>query len=61
LKTDIKTFSKLFILEDGTPIQLEPWQDKNIIDPLFYKLKKDGTRQFNEALVGFPKRMESPP
>ena len=53
---DIKTFSKLFFLEDGNPIQLEDWQLDNIIDPIFYTFREDGTRQFNQALCGMPKK-----
>lgn len=55
-KTDIKTFAKLFILEEGKPIQLEKWQLKRIVEPVFYTLNPDGTRKFNLALAGLPKK-----
>jgi phage terminase large subunit-like protein len=55
-KTDIKTFSKLFILENSKSIQLEPWQTTNIVEPVFYTLNKDGNRKYNLALCGMPKK-----
>ncbi len=55
-KTDIRTFSKLFLLEDGKPIELEKWQLNNIINPLFYTQNSDGTRRYNLNLTGMPKK-----
>lgn len=55
-KTDIKTFSKLFILETGKPIQLEHWQEKYIFDPVFGTFNRNGLRRFNLVLIGLPKK-----
>jgi len=53
MKTDIKTFFKLFKLEDGRSLAdaLEPWQEANIIDPIFYDLDRDGCRKVNMAVI----------
>ena len=55
-KTDILTFSKLFILEDGKPIQLEDWQVDNILKPVFYDLDDNGIRRYNLSLNGLPQK-----
>lgn len=55
-KTDILTFSKLFILEDGKPIQVEDWQAENIIEPVFYTFDDNGLRRYNLSLSGLPKK-----
>ena len=55
-KTDILTFAKLFILEDGKPIQVEDWQHDNIIEPVFYTLDDNGLRRYNLSLSGMPKK-----
>jgi len=53
---DIMQFSKLFRLEDGQPIRLEPWQVDNIIKPVFCDVDPDGLRKVNLSLVGLPKK-----
>lgn len=40
----------------GKPFTLEPWQRKNIIDPIFGTIDKDGRRWYKEALVGLPRK-----
>ena len=37
-------------------IQLEEWQKEEILLPVFGTKRKDGTRQYNQALVGMPKK-----
>ncbi len=52
----IEKFAELFILEDGSPLHLEPWQAEEIVRPIFTTLDEDGRRRYNLALVGLPKK-----
>ncbi|MCF8042053.1 MAG: hypothetical protein K9L19_00090 [Desulfarculaceae bacterium] len=55
---DPAAFAREFVkLEDGRPLELEPWQVSRIIRPLFYTTDPaTGLRQFNLALVGMAKK-----
>ncbi len=55
---DPAAFAGEFIrLEDGRPLELEPWQVGRIIRPLFHTLDSvTGLRRFNLALVGMGKK-----
>jgi len=40
----------------GRPFKLEPWQERDIIRPLFGNLRADGTRQYRTAFVAIPRK-----
>lgn len=40
----------------GLPFELAPWQEHEIIRPLFGTLRKDGTRQYRTALIGIGRK-----
>src|SRR5262245_65366792 len=40
----------------GQPLRLAPWQRREIIEPLFGTLRKDGLRQYRSAFVSMPRR-----
>lgn len=56
-KVDIVTFlEKFFILEDGEPIKIEPWQKEHVFNPVFSDIDERGRRRFDLALIGLPKK-----
>ncbi|WP_341304114.1 terminase TerL endonuclease subunit [Pseudomonas sp. TMP25] len=40
----------------GQPFNLEPWQEQNIIRPLFGNHRADGSRQYRTAFVAIPRK-----
>lgn len=40
----------------GVKFNLQPWQENEIIRPLFGKLKRDGTRQYRTAYIELPRK-----
>ncbi|BEQ14498.1 terminase large subunit domain-containing protein [Desulfoferula mesophila] len=46
----------LFVLDDGRPMCLEDWQRERVFEPVFDTMDDRGLRQFNEALIGLPKK-----
>ncbi|WP_443690691.1 terminase large subunit [Pseudomonas sp.] len=40
----------------GQPFGLEPWQENEIIRPLFGNMRADGSRQFRTAFVAIPRK-----
>ncbi|WP_374289585.1 terminase large subunit [Pseudomonas fluvialis] len=40
----------------GKPFALEPWQEQQIIRPLFGNMRPDGTRQYRTAFVAIPRK-----
>jgi len=47
---------RFFILESGRPIEIEPWQKRQIFDPVFSDLDGGGLRKRDLALIGLPKK-----
>lgn len=55
-KNDITVFlEEQYILEDGKPIKLEPFQ-KKVLRDIFQTKDKKGLRKYNLALMGVPKK-----
>lgn len=56
----VRFFSRLLVHGKGPfagkPFKLEPWQENDIIRPLFGKLRPDGTRQYRTAYVEIPRK-----
>lgn len=45
-KVDIVSFlEKFFVLENGKPIKIQPWQKENIFDPIFNDVDEAGLRK----------------
>lgn len=40
----------------GEPFVLEPWQRREIVDPLFGTFDRKGLRRYREALIGLPRK-----
>ena len=55
-KNDITVFlEEQYILENGKPIKLEPFQ-KKVLRDIFQTKDKKGLRKYNLALMGVPKK-----